>query len=177
MKDGKNGAGRGALPVITIAPWHSAVEAALVRHGSKPSSLIDILHDVQGELRHVPSGAVPVIANALNLSRAEVHGVVTFYHDFRDHTPGRHVLRICRAESCQAVGSDALVARAKAVLGVADHGTSADGGVTLEPVYCLGNCALSPAVTLDDQLYGRMTPDRLQSMLLSIEENAPEADR
>ena len=115
-----------------------------------------------GRARLYPAGCRPAIANALNLSRAEVHGVISFYHDFRSEPPGRHVVHVCRAESCQAVGAEALArARLRVRLGVEVHGTSADGAVTLEPVYCLGNCALSPAVMVDrEDLYGRVTPER-----------------
>jgi formate dehydrogenase subunit gamma len=105
----------------------------------------------------------------LNLSRAEVHGVISFYHDFRTEPPGRHVLHVCRAESCQAVGAEGLLAHACARLGVELHGTSADGAVTLEPVYCLGNCALSPAVMIDRNLYGRMSEQRLDTLLETLE--------
>lgn len=156
---------KGSLPVMTLAPWHAAVERALVRFDKRPAALLQILHDIQNELRHVPPDAVPVIANVLNLSRAEVHGVVTFYHDFKSTPLGRHVVRICRAESCQAVGSDLLAARARAQLRVGDHGTTSDGSVTFEPVYCLGNCALSPAMTIDGEIYGRVTPQRLEHLL------------
>jgi formate dehydrogenase subunit gamma len=156
------------LPVMSLPHWHGAVERALIAHAQQPANLIKILHDIQRELRHVPPDAVPLIAKALNLSRAEVHGVVTFYHDFRETPSGRHTLRICRAESCQSVGSDALVRHAKTHLRVEDHGTTADGAVTLEPVYCLGNCALSPAIMIDGDLYGRMTPDRLDLLIESM---------
>ena len=117
-------------------------------HKSRPGPLIEILHAVQASLGFVPPAAVPVIALGLNLSRAEVHGVVTFYHFFRDHPAGRHVVRLCQAESCQSMGASALAAHAKRRLGIDFHQTSADGAFTLEPVYCLGNCACSPA--LDD---------------------------
>ncbi|RWX22607.1 formate dehydrogenase subunit gamma, partial [Rhizobium leguminosarum] len=104
----------------------------------------------------VPQEAMPVIAEELNLSRAEVHGVVTFYHDYRDHPAGRHVLKLCRAEACQSMGGDALAERVKALLGIDFHQTTLDGGVTLEPVYCLGLCACAPAAMLDGEVYGRV---------------------
>ncbi|MBY5564054.1 formate dehydrogenase subunit gamma [Rhizobium leguminosarum] len=118
--------------------------------------LLPILHEVQQEFGYVPQEAVPVIAEELNLSRAEVHGVVTFYHDYRDHPAGRHVLKLCRAEACQSMGGDALAERVKALLGIDFHQTTLDGGVTLEPVYCLGLCACAPAAMLDGEVYGRV---------------------
>ncbi|ANP87456.1 formate dehydrogenase subunit gamma [Rhizobium ruizarguesonis] len=118
--------------------------------------LLPILHEVQQEFGYVPQEAMPVIAEELNLSRAEVHGVVTFYHDYRDHPAGRHVLKLCRAEACQSMGGDALAERVKALLGIDFHQTTLDGGVTLEPVYCLGLCACAPAAMLDGEVYGRV---------------------
>ncbi|HSG92492.1 MAG TPA: NAD(P)H-dependent oxidoreductase subunit E, partial [Methylotenera sp.] len=96
---------------------------------------------------------------------AEVHGVVTFYHHFRTHMPGRHIMQICRAESCQAMGSEALEAHAKSCLNVDYHQTTADGAITLEPVYCMGNCALSPTVVIDDEIYGRVSPAELDALI------------
>jgi formate dehydrogenase subunit gamma len=118
--------------------------------------LLPILHEVQQEFGYVPQEAMHVIAEELNLSRAEVHGVVTFYHDYRDHPAGRHVLKLCRAEACQSMGGDALAERVKALLGIDFHQTTLDGGVTLEPVYCLGLCACAPAAMLDGEVYGRV---------------------
>ncbi|MBY5542819.1 formate dehydrogenase subunit gamma [Rhizobium leguminosarum] len=118
--------------------------------------LLPILHEVQQEFGYVPQEAMPVIAEELNLSRAEVHGVVTFYQDYRDHPAGRHVLKLCRAEACQSMGGDALAERVKALLGIDFHQTTLDGGVTLEPVYCLGLCACAPAAMLDGEVYGRV---------------------
>jgi formate dehydrogenase subunit gamma len=120
---------------------------------------------VQGEFGFIPSGAVPVIARALNLSRAEVHGVVSFYHHFRSKVPGRHVLQICRAESCQAAGGRALERHAQQRLGVGFGETTPDGRVTLEAVYCLGLCACSPAAMLDNEVHGRVTPERLDALI------------
>lgn len=127
-----------------------------------------LLHEVQHALGYVPPEAIPVIAEALNLSRAEVHGVVSFYHDFRDHPAGRHVMKICLAESCQAVGCDALRAHVEQKLGVGLHGTTEDGAITLEPVYCLGNCALSPAVMVDNDVYGRVSPKRFDAIVAEL---------
>ncbi|ANK87503.1 formate dehydrogenase gamma subunit protein [Rhizobium sp. N1341] len=118
--------------------------------------LLPILHQVQQEFGYVPQQALPVIAEELNLSRAEVHGVMTFYHDYRDHPAGRHVLKLCRAEACQSMGGDALAERIKALLGIDFHQTTLDGSVTLEAVYCLGLCACAPSAMLDGEVYGRL---------------------
>jgi formate dehydrogenase subunit gamma len=139
--------------------------AIVERHRHRTGPLIEILHEVQADFGCVPPGTVPVLAQALNLSRAEVHGVVTFYHHFRTRPPGRHVLQICRAESCQAAGGRAVEQHAKKRLGVDFGGTTADGRVTLEAVYCLGLCACSPAAMLDDEVHGRVTPERLDALL------------
>ncbi len=130
--------------------------------------LLPILHAAQAEWGFVPQEALPVIASALNISRAEVHGVMTFYHDFREVPAGRHILRICRAEACQAVGGVVLADAAKARLGVDWHGTTADGAVTLEPVFCLGLCACGPAAQIDGRVVGRVTSDRLDRLLAEV---------
>jgi formate dehydrogenase subunit gamma len=135
------------------------------RFADTPGALLPILHEVQEALGYIPREAVPQIATALNLSRAEVHGVVSFYHEFRDSPPGRHTLKICRAESCQAVGAEGLVAEATRRAGVPIGNTSADGALTVEPIYCLGLCALSPAIMVDEQVYARVTPEQLDSLL------------
>ncbi|ASS55433.1 formate dehydrogenase subunit gamma [Rhizobium leguminosarum] len=130
--------------------------------------LLPILHEVQQEFGYVPQEAMPVIAEELNLSRAEVHGVVTFYHDYRDHPAGRHVLKLCRAEACQSMGGDALAERVKALLGIDFHQTTLDGGVTLEPVYCLGLCACAPAVMLDGEVYGRVDDQTAAELVAEV---------
>ena len=127
--------------------------------------LLPMLHAIQAEWGHVPQAAVPVLADVLNLGRAEVHGVISFYHDFRDHPAGRHILKICRAEACQSMGGAAMAAGVLDRLGVDWHGTTADGAVTVEPVYCLGLCACGPAAMLDGQLMGRVDGDRLVTAL------------
>ncbi len=127
--------------------------------------LLPILHEVQGEFGYIPQEALPVIADELNLSRAEVHGVVTFYHDYRDHPAGRHVLKLCRAEACQSMGGDALAERVKQMLGIDFHQTTLDGSVTLEPVYCLGLCACAPAAMFDGEVHGRVD-DELAAELI-----------
>lgn len=128
--------------------------------------LLPILHGVQEEFGYVPQEALPVIAEELNLSRAEVHGVMTFYHDYRDHPAGRHVLKLCRAEACQSMGGDAVAERVKTLLGIDFHQTTLDGSVTLEPVYCLGLCACAPSAMLDGEVYGRVD-DRLAAELVA----------
>ncbi len=143
----------------------AAVQNACAALKHLPGALLPILHAVQDELRHVPKNAVPLIADALNLTRAEVHGVVSFYHYFRTEKPGRCVLRICRAEACQSVGAAALEEHAKRSLQVDFHGTTADGAITLEPVYCLGNCALGPSVLVEDRLVGRVDARRFDDLV------------
>lgn len=130
--------------------------------------LLPILQVVQGEYGCIPANAVAVIADALNMTGAEVHGVISFYHDFRDAPAGRHVIRICRAEACQAMGADALAARVLDLLGLEWHGTSPDGAVTIEPVYCLGLCACGPAVMVDDRLVGRMDDARAEALIAEV---------
>lgn len=127
--------------------------------------LLPMLHAIQEVWGHVPSEAIPVLADVLNLGRAEVHGVISFYHDFRDHPAGRRVLKICRAEACQSVGGAGVAAETLARLGVDWHGTTPDGGVTVEPVYCLGLCACGPAAMLDGRVIGRVDADRLTAEL------------
>lgn len=135
----------------------------------RPGPLIEVLHAIQAEVGYVPPAAVPLVAAELNLSRAEVHGVVSFYHHFRSAPPGAHTVSVCRAESCQAVGGEALAAHARQRLGVDFHGTTPDGRFSLEPVYCLGNCACSPAVMIDGRLHGRVTPQRLDELLSEVD--------
>lgn len=142
-----------------------AVNAALTAHAGRPGALLPILHDVQHALRHIPPAAVPGIADALNLSRAEVHGVITFYRHFRLSAPGRRLVQVCRAEACQAVGADQLLEHAQRSLGCGLHQTSSDGAVTLEPVYCLGQCAVGPAVMMDDALHGRVDAARFDALI------------
>jgi formate dehydrogenase subunit gamma len=136
--------------------------------GDKPDSLLPLLHEVQDRLGYIPADAVLSIARALNLSRAEVHGVISFYHDFRTEAPGRNIIRVCRAESCQAMGALALAQHIQKRLGIEFGQTSADGGYTLEPVYCLGNCACSPAIVVGDDLHGRVTPERFDEIISRV---------
>lgn len=141
------------------------VSDAVQRLKDKPGALLPILHDIQNALGYIPPAAVPIIAEGLNLSRADVHGVISFYHYFRDTRPGRHTIHLCRAEACQSMNQKATEAHAKQKLGVDFHGTTANGAFTLEPVYCLGNCAASPAVMIDGELYGRVTPERFDAIV------------
>jgi formate dehydrogenase subunit gamma len=148
----KLGSGRGLRKIIAT---HRGAEGAA----------LPILHAIQEAFGCVPEEAVPMVAEALNLSRAEMHGIVTFYHDFRRVPPGRHVLKLCRAEACQSVGADALAEQAHDRLGTDWGGTSADGAVTIEPVFCLGLCACAPAAMLDGRVVGRLDRERLEGLL------------
>jgi len=141
------------------------IDALIAKHQQLPGALLPLLHAIQDEVGYVPETSYKPIAKALNLSVAEVHGVVTFYHHFRTHKPGRHMLQICRAESCQAMGSVALEAHAKQCLNIDYHQTTKDDAISLEPVYCLGNCALSPAVMMDDEIYGRVSTADLDALV------------
>jgi formate dehydrogenase subunit gamma len=142
-----------------------AVLTAIDANRTLDGALLPVLHAVQRRLGHVPPDAVPLIALELNLSRAEVHGVLTFYHWFRTTPPGRTVLHLCRAEACQALGATRLEAHARQSLGVDFHGTTPDGAVTLEPVYCLGNCSLGPSLLVGQRLHGRVTPERFDALV------------
>jgi len=143
----------------------TSVPEIIERHAARPGGLLPALHELQEALGHLPADLVGEIARGFNISRAEVHGVISFYPDFRTQPAAPHTLRICRAESCQAVGGDALVEHARHKLGCDFHATSNDGVVALEPVYCLGLCAQSPAVMLDGQPYARLTPEKLDRLL------------
>ncbi|WP_449287792.1 formate dehydrogenase subunit gamma [Marinobacter salarius] len=130
----------------------------------KPGALLPILHTVQNRVGYIPEGAVAIIAEALQQTRAEVHGVISFYHHFRTHPVGGKVIHICRAEACQAMGGRALEAHIKSRLGVDYHGTTVDNEFTLEPVYCLGNCACAPSIRVNDDIHGRMTPQKFDRL-------------
>lgn len=145
------------------------LQTILARFRDQPGPLLLVLHAVQDEFGYIPKEALPVVAEALNLSRAEVHGVVTFYHYFRHSPPGQHIVQLCRAESCQAMQADSLATHVQQRLGIGFHETTADGRFTLEPVYCLGNCACSPAMMIDKELYGRVTPARFDEVLTEQE--------
>ena len=146
--------------------WSSERAAAIIAaHRGTEGAALPILHALQDAFGHVPREAIPLIADGLNLTRAEVHGIASFYHDFRHAPPGRHVLRLCRAEACQAMGAEALAAAARARLGIEWHETTADGAVTLEPVFCLGLCAVAPSGMLDGAPLGRLDPPALDAAL------------
>ena len=146
-----------------------AIQHALDAHRSRPGPLLEVLHGVQAALGFIPPAAVAVIAADLNLSRAEVHGVITFYHYFRESPAGQHVVRVCRAESCQAAGGDALVDHAQRRLGIDLHQTTGDGRFSLEAVYCLGNCACSPAIMIGEELHGRVSPELFDALIAACE--------
>ena len=152
---------------LQIAAGDVAARATAVVDSMKSMEgpLLPILHGIQEEFGYVPQDTLPLIANALNLSRAEVHGVMTFYHDYRDHPTGRHVLKLCRAEACQSMGGDLLADRVKKLLGIDFHQTTLDGSVTLEPVFCLGLCACAPAAMLDGELHGRLDDETVDELV------------
>lgn len=157
-------------PASTQAPQDVAARTAAVIEGVNglEGPLLPILHGIQEEFGFVPTESLPVIAEALNISNAEVHGVVTFYHDYRRAPAGRHVLKICRAEACQSMGSDAIAARIQHLLGIGFHETAADGSVTLEPVYCLGLCACAPSAMLDGEVIGRLDAEKLDEIVAEV---------
>ncbi len=148
------------------------IESIVARLKDKPGPLMLVLHEVQNRLGYIPPDSVPLIAHGLNLSRAEVHGVISFYHDFHLEPRGRHVIKVCRAESCQATGGEALAAHAVQQLGVEFGAKRADSEYSLEPVYCLGNCACSPAVMVDEELYGRVSPERFDGIIAALGERS-----
>jgi len=141
------------------------VEAVVQQHAGQVGPLMLVLHGVQERMGYVPAEAIPLIAKSLGLSRAETHGVMHFYHDFRTEPAGDHIVQVCRAEACQAMGARTLEAHVKSKLGI-DYGqTSADGRFTLEPVYCLGNCACAPTVRIDDDVHARVTPEKFDRLV------------
>jgi formate dehydrogenase subunit gamma len=152
--------------MAALSSANADVAADIIRsHAETEGALLPILHDIQAAYGCIPEIIVPMIAEALNLSRAEVHGVVTFYHDFRQQPAGRHVLKICRAEACQAAGSEALAARAESRLSVAFGDTTTDGRVTLKPVYCLGLCSVSPSAMFDGKIHARLDEKKLDMLI------------
>ena len=150
-------------------PWsEDRAREVIADHVNIEGAALPLLHALQAAFGCVPLAAEPLVASALNISRAEVHGIVTFYHEFRRTVPGRHVLRVCRAEACQAVGADAVGAHVRSALAVDWHETSADGAVTLEPVFCLGLCATGPSALLDGKPVGRLSPAKVDRMLETL---------
>jgi formate dehydrogenase subunit gamma len=151
---------------LPYEPWDETRGAEIIaEHAGLEGATLVILHALQEAFGYVPEPAIPMVASALNLSRAEVYGVFTFYHDFRKQPAGRHVLKLCRAEACQAAGGDALAARAEAKLGIAIGNKTADERVTLEPIYCLGLCATAPSAMLDGRLVGRLDEARIDALV------------
>src|SRR6204780_1168941 len=147
-------------------PWDAGRGAEIIaEHSHLEGATLVILHALQEAFGYVPEPAIPMVAEALNLSRAEVHGVFTFYHDFRHKPAGKHVLKLCRAEACQAAGGDALAARAESKLGISLGNTTADGRITGEPVYCLGLCSVSPSAMIDGKVVGRLDEARLDALV------------
>ena len=146
------------------------VRAILDANGSAPGMLLPALHAIQDALGFIPSEAVAVVADAFNLSRAEVHGVISFYHDFRTAPPPRHTIRICRAEACQSMGGDRVLAHAERAAGCGEHEHGADGGFSIEPVYCLGHCAAAAAIMIDDTPHARVTPAALDKLIENLKE-------
>ena len=152
------------LPQVTTEEL-SKINAHITAHKSMPGALLPLLHAIQDDIGWVPEESYLPISKGLALSVAEVHGVVTFYHHFYTHPVGKHILQVCRAESCQAMGSEQLEKDIKAKLGIDYHETTKDGAITLLPIYCLGNCACSPAVMLDDEVYGRVNVEMVAELL------------
>jgi formate dehydrogenase subunit gamma len=173
-KAGKQPNGSRADHSPAPTPGEIAALAACARHGNKPDELLEIFHDLQHQLGYVPDATLPVIAKALNRSRAEIYGVLTFYHEFKRHPVGKHVVKICRAEACQSMGTDALCQHAERSLRTPLGGTTADGMITIEQVFCLGNCALSPAIMIGEKLYGKVDPKRFDEIIGGLEKEAAE---
>jgi formate dehydrogenase subunit gamma len=144
------------------------ISAHIAAHKTMPGGLLPLLHAIQDDIGYVPEESYLQISKALALSVAEVHGVVTFYHHFHTHPVGKHILQVCRAESCQAMGSEKLEKDIKAQLGIDYHETTKDGAITLLPIYCLGNCACSPAVMLDDEVYGRVNVEMVSDLVAEV---------
>ncbi|MEZ5910900.1 MAG: formate dehydrogenase subunit gamma [Paracoccaceae bacterium] len=149
----------------SVSPSAERIAAVIGEHMGLEGPLLPILHALQHEFGHVPQAAVEPLADALNIGKAEVHGVISFYHDFREAPAGRHVVKICRAEACQAVGGAALADKTLAKLGVEWHGTTRNGAITIEPVYCLGLCACAPAAMVDGRVVGRVDEAKMEAIL------------
>lgn len=153
------------LETISATDLSGEISAILGAGTSGPGELLPVLHKIQDAVGYIPADSVADIAGAFNLSRAEVHGVITFYHHFRSNPPAVHQIQVCRAEACQSMGADQLLAHAEKTLACELHGKSADGKFSLEPVFCLGQCATSPAIMIDDTLYARVSPARFDRLI------------
>ncbi len=152
--------------MTTHKPYDAVAAGAIIaERRALPGAMLPVLHALQHAFGYIPDQAVALVADQLNVSRAEVHGVITYYHHFRRQPAGRHVLQLCRAEACQSVGAEKLALHARTALGCDFGQTTADGEFTLEPVYCLGQCACGPALTIDNELHARVTPDRFDTLL------------
>ena len=145
-----------------------AIKGILAELVKGPGDLLPVLHKIQDAVGYIPRSAIADIAGAFNLSRAEVHGVVTFYHHFRSQPPGRHQIQVCRAEACQSMGAETLLEHAQQALGCKLHGKSADGRFSLEPVFCLGQCATSPAIMIDDKVHAKVSPVRFDKLIAQL---------
>ena len=145
------------------------VENAVESHRDRIGALLPVLHCVQDTFGFVPREAVPLIAAAMSLSRAEIHGVMSFYHDFRNEPPGKHLVHLCRAEACQAMGAHGLEQHARERLGINFGETTLDGRFSLEPVYCLGNCACSPSIRINDEIHARVSPEKFDELISALE--------
>jgi formate dehydrogenase subunit gamma len=145
------------------------VESAIASHRGKIGALLPVLHSIQDSLGHIPRDAVPLIARAMNLSRAEIQGVIGFYHDFRGEPAGEHIIHLCRAEACQAMGSRELENHARESLGIDFGETTQDGLFTLEPVYCLGNCACTPSIRINDDVHARVSIEKFDALIAELE--------
>ncbi|CUB04478.1 formate dehydrogenase subunit gamma [Marinomonas fungiae] len=157
------------MTTLKAVAWEPVTAQAIIDElKSKPGALLPILHAIQDRFSYIPDEAVSLIAQALKLTRAEVHGVISFYHHFRTHQPGRHVVEICRAEACQSQGARALEAHAKAALGVDYHQTTPDRNITLEPVYCLGNCSCGPSIRVGNDIHADVDAARFDELVESL---------
>lgn len=159
------------MPTHTADPQARA-DTLIQLYSEQPGALLPILHAIQAELGFIPAAAIPQIALKLNLSRAEIHGVISFYHHFRTRPAGKHSVQLCGAEACQAVGARALETHAKQMLGIDFHETTADGAITLEAVYCLGNCACGPSLRIDDEIIGRVDTARFDALIDALRSSA-----
>jgi len=157
---------------VAAVDIQAAVARALERHATRQGALLPVLHDVQHELGFIPAESVESIARGLNLSRAEVHGVITYYHHFRQHAPAQHVVQVCQAEACQSMGAEALASHAQAKLGCAMNSSTEDGRFSLEAVYCLGLCASSPSMMIGERVFARVTPQRFDQLIGALDQGA-----
>ena len=162
---------------LNSATWQAEDVTSIVKAmQDKSGALLPILHAVQDKLGYIPPSSLSLMAEGLNLSRAEVHGVVSFYHYFRSTPAGNHTIQICRAESCQAMGSRSLESHAKQVLNIDYQQTTAEGDITLEPVYCLGNCACSPAIRIGKEVHGHVDKDKFDQLVSRLRTQVVEVE-